>query len=133
MRKPAINFYIDSASFLAFIFLISTGTLIYWILPAGSGNLSVWSLTRHEWGTIHFWIAVFFVSLIAVHFILHWSWIINMVKGKTKENKMPVARKMAIGLIVLIIVIVAIAPFFSPVSESGEISGRSHSAVELKK
>jgi len=55
------------------------------------------------------------------------------VKGKTKDNETSVVRKLAIGLIVLAIVIVAIATFFNLVSESDEITERSHSAVELKK
>jgi len=74
-----------------------------------------------------------FLAPIARHLILYWSWITPIVKGKTKDNETSVVRKLAIGLIVLAIVIVAIATFFNLVSESDEITERSHSAVELKK
>ena len=133
MRKPTLNFCIDSAALLAFVFLASTGALIYWVLPAGSGNLSIWGLTRHEWGEIHFWIAAGFVTLIGVHFILHWSWIVGMVKGKSKERNVSNTRILIGVVCVLLILSIALAPLFSPVSDSGEISGRSHYETELKK
>lgn len=133
MRKPTLNFCIDSVSLLAFIFQASTGALIYWILPAGSGNLSVWSMTRHEWGEIHFWIAVGFLALMAVHFILHWSWIVSMIRGKSKERNVSNTRILIGVVCALLILSIALAPLFSPVSESGEISGRSHQETELKK
>lgn len=85
MRKPGVNFLIDSLAFIAFLFLVSTGVLIYWILPAGEGYLSVWGMNRHSWGEIHFWIAVSFLALIGTHLFLHWSWITSMVAGKSKH------------------------------------------------
>jgi hypothetical protein len=35
----------------------------------------LWSMTRHEWGAIHFYLAFLFVMLMAVHIVLHWTWI----------------------------------------------------------
>jgi hypothetical protein len=32
-------------------------------------------MPRHEWGDIHFYLAVGFVALMVVHIILHWGWI----------------------------------------------------------
>lgn len=130
MRKPTINFIIDSSAFLAFIFLISTGTLMYWVLPAGSGNLSIWGLTRHDWGEVHMWIAVSFLSLIAAHVVLHWSWIVNMIKGKSKNRKVTKTRFLFGIVIFTIVLIIALAPFFSPVDDSGKSGGRSHVAAE---
>ncbi|MEX0844285.1 MAG: DUF4405 domain-containing protein, partial [Balneolaceae bacterium] len=46
-----------------------------YILPPGSGSANIWGLTRHEWGDIHFWIAVIFAVTITVHLILHLPWI----------------------------------------------------------
>lgn len=133
MRKPAINFTIDAAAFLAFIFLFSTGLLIYWVLPAGSGNSSIWGLTRHDWGDIHFWIAIGFVSLIAAHFILHWSWIKSMVMGKAKERRESRGRILVAIFLLLVILLIAIAPLLSLVNDSGEEYGRSHQTTKLQK
>lgn len=133
MRKPAINFTIDTAAFLAFVFLVSTGTLIHWVLPAGSGSISIWGLTRHEWGEIHFWVAIGFVTLIATHFILHWSWIKSMVAGKVKGKRTSGTRILAAIFLLLIILIIAIAPFLSPIDDSGQERVRSHQTVEVHK
>ncbi|MHC4739461.1 MAG: DUF4405 domain-containing protein [Planctomycetota bacterium] len=35
---------------------------------------------RHDWGNIHFYLAVLFVTLMTVHIILHWAWIKNSFK-----------------------------------------------------
>lgn len=133
MRKPAINFSIDIAAFLAFILLVSTGTLIYWVLPPGSGNSSVWGLTRHGWGEIHFWIAAGFVALISAHFILHWKWIKNMVMGKPKKKESTKTRLFAVIFLLLVILSIAVAPFFSPVDDSGQDRGRSHNVTGVQK
>ena len=66
MRKPELNFLIDTLAFFLFLCLISTGLLIYLIMPPASG-LSVWGMDRHEWGEIHFWIALTFLVLMVIH------------------------------------------------------------------
>ena len=30
---------------------------------------------RHEWGGVHFYLAVIFAVLMLIHIILHWTWI----------------------------------------------------------
>jgi len=133
MRKPAINFSIDIFALLAIIFLISTGFLIYLVLPAGSGGASVWGMNRHEWGDIHFWIAMAFIALIAIHFILHLDWVKNMVMGKAKGQTISRFRISAAIIALLFILILAIAPFLSPVDYSSQDRGRHAPGVELKK
>jgi hypothetical protein len=39
-----------------------------------------WLMSRHEWGDIHFYLAVLFVILMVVHIALHWSWIKSYFK-----------------------------------------------------
>jgi cytochrome b subunit of formate dehydrogenase len=85
MRKHTQNKYIDGVLFIALLVLLVTGIIMYVVLPPG-GHDKVWlSLTRHEWGDIHFWTAVIFTVVIAVHLLLHSSWIVksyNLFKGK---------------------------------------------------
>jgi len=38
-------------------------------------------MTRHEWGDIHFYLAIGFVILMVVHIILHWSRIKSYFKS----------------------------------------------------
>ncbi|UCE98925.1 MAG: DUF4405 domain-containing protein [Planctomycetota bacterium] len=82
-------------SFVNLLGLAFTGFIIKYILPPGTGGCGrlcrggcgrahikdFWSMTRHEWGDIHFYLAVLFVALMVVHLVLHWNWIKNYVKS----------------------------------------------------
>jgi hypothetical protein len=95
MKRSSVNFIIDLVSLLNLLALISTGTIMRWVLPPGTGGLGrqlhggggrgqqikqFWSLGRHEWGSVHFWLAVGFVTLMVVHIVLHWAWIKGYLK-----------------------------------------------------
>jgi len=96
MKRSSVNFIIDLVTFLDMLGLIFTGFVIKYILPPGSGGRgrmlrggrgtgeeirSLWSMTRHEWGDIHFYFAVVFTALIVVHIVLHWGWIKAYIKS----------------------------------------------------
>ena len=96
MKRGTLNFIIDLISFFNLLGLIFTGIIMKYILPPGTGGYGrgfrggrgpaeeikyLWSMTRHKWGDIHFYLAAVFVILIAVHIILHWSWIKNYFKS----------------------------------------------------
>jgi len=90
MKRTTVNFIVDLIAFIDLLFLAFTGFIIKFILPPGSGGRGqgfrggrgpaegireLWSMTRHEWGDIHFYLSVAFIVLILVHIILHWTWI----------------------------------------------------------
>ena len=96
MSRNTVNFILDLMSFLNLLVLMFTGYVMRYILPPGTGGLGrelhggsgrginakdLWSMTRHEWGSIHFYLAVAFVVLMIVHIILHWKWITYYVKS----------------------------------------------------
>ena len=95
MKRTMLNFIIDLASFIVLLGLAMTGYIIKFVLPPGTGGRGreltsgrgreeieqLWSMTRHEWGDIHFYLAVGFVALMVAHIILHWSWIKNYFKS----------------------------------------------------
>ncbi|MCK4959906.1 MAG: DUF4405 domain-containing protein [Planctomycetes bacterium] len=81
MKRNTLNFWIDALTFLVFFMKIWTGLLIHYILPAGQGrgrSLFLWGLNRHDYGVIHFYMAVAMIALIIVHICLHWSWICSI-------------------------------------------------------
>jgi hypothetical protein len=94
MKRTTLNFVVDVVSFIALLGLIFTGSIIKFILPPGSSGLGreisggrgrseikeLWSMARHDWGDIHFYLAIAFVVLMAVHIILHWGWVKNYFK-----------------------------------------------------
>lgn len=126
MTRPKLNFLVDLAAFFGFIFLISTGFILRYVLPPGSGGIHgfgvgrramerpialLWGLTRHEWGDIHFWMSIIFLAFLAVHLFLHWQWVGCMIKGEKNEYS---GARFALGVIGLItIVAILVAPFFS--------------------
>jgi len=94
MKRTNLNFIVDLVAFLDLLGLACTGFIMKYILPPGTGGRGrmfrggrgagehageqikyLWSMTRHEWGGIHFYLAVIFAVLMIVHIILHWSWI----------------------------------------------------------
>jgi hypothetical protein len=90
MKRTTLNFIVDLISFVTFVVLVFTGFVIRFILPPGSGGghgygyrggrgaeeiKSLLSMTRHEWGDIHFVISIIFIVLMLIHLVLHWTWI----------------------------------------------------------
>ena len=99
MKRTTLNFIVDLAAFLDLLGLAFTGFIMKYILPPGTGGRGrmlrggrgagevgeqikeLWSMTRHEWGNIHFCLAVIFAVLMVVHIILHWGWIKSSFKS----------------------------------------------------
>jgi hypothetical protein len=75
MSRNRINCLVDVLAYLAMAGLAATGVIVRFRLPAGSGSDAILGLTRHEWGGIHFWIAMALLVLMAIHVALHWTWV----------------------------------------------------------
>jgi hypothetical protein len=118
LRKKTWNVIIDTLAYIAFVVLSMTGVIMYFILPPGSGHSrSIWGLGRHDWGDIHFWAAVSFFSILVLHLILHWKWIVSVLKGTPRTDS---RWRFLIGSVGLIaIVLVSLAPLLSPVENNG--------------
>lgn len=114
MNRTEKNFFIDSIAFIGFVLLTSTGILMRYVLPPGSGRWKViWGLDRHEWGSIHFWISIIFLSVLTIHLVLHWRWIATFLKRRPREGSGLRAGLGIVGLAGLIAL--AIAPLVSTV------------------
>lgn len=81
MRRPTVNLLIDGIALLLMMCMAATGLVMKVVLPPGSGGASVWSMTRHDWGDAHFWLAAGFVLLLAVHLALHWTWVCGTLRN----------------------------------------------------
>ena len=75
-------FWIDAICALSLLGLMISGAVLAWYLPHGGGGRgrgrvaqTLVGLNRHEWGDLHFWVSVAFVTGIAVHLMLHVGWI----------------------------------------------------------
>lgn len=127
MKRPQLNFLVDAASFVAFLLLLSTGLVLRYQLPPGSGGIEghgsgrgtanrlvtlLWGQTRHDWGKIHLWIAVALLAALAVHLILHWKWIVCVLRGTRREAS---GWRFCLGMVSLVALIALVAaPFIAP-------------------
>ena len=89
MKRNTLNFWIDLVSFCTFFALIVTGLVIYYVLPpcgnctgggCAEGEAAALSgFGRHDFGAVHFYLALATVALVVVHVCLHWTWVCHTV------------------------------------------------------
>jgi hypothetical protein len=76
MARSSTNFWLDVASLVVMVGPAATGGLIKFVLPPGTGHSHVLlGFGRHDIGRLHFYLAVMAVVLLALHVLLHWSWV----------------------------------------------------------
>jgi len=128
MKRVNLNFIVDIVAFAGFVLLTTTGVLMRYILPPGSGHYStIWGMDRHEWGGIHFWVSVLFFSILAFHLVLHWRWIVSVVTGRPREGS---GFRAGLGIVGLVTVVaLASAPLLAPVVKDTGDKGASSLSV----
>jgi hypothetical protein len=96
MKHGTGNFIVACVGFILLISLATTGAILRYVVPCGGGRRwrggrgaaeagqhirELWSISRHQWLDIHFWIAAAFLVIIAVHILLNWDWIRGYIKS----------------------------------------------------
>ena len=121
MKKSAFNIIIDALSMVVFTAMISTGLLLNYVLPPGSGRIemlhrggrgaektidTLCGLTRHEWGEIHLVIALIFLALLLFHLFMHWPWIKAVTFG-AKNFPQSLKRKVitVVGIVIVLLIL----------------------------
>jgi hypothetical protein len=91
-NRTSTNFWIDVVSLAVMLGLAVTGGLIHYVLPPGRGHFyELLGWKRHDIGQLHFYFAVAAVALLALHLLLHWSWICCFV-AKAVGREVPSRR-----------------------------------------
>ena len=127
MKRTTLNYWTDALAFIGFLCLTTSGILLRYQLPPGSGRLDsvgggrqaqekavsiLWGLTRHEWGDIHYYIAIGLMAVLAFHIVLHWKWIVCVTQGKPVDRS---GYRLGLGVIgLLAVVLLSAAPLLSP-------------------
>jgi hypothetical protein len=138
MNRTWVNFVIDTVAFVAFVLLTTTGVLMRYLLPPGSGHYTtIWGLDRHEWGGIHFWISVVLVAVLATHLVFHGRWIVSVVTGRSRRESSGL--RAGLGVVGLVAVIaLAMAPLVTSVEKrstaapGSSLSGHQYEDVPIK-
>lgn len=90
MKKAKLFFSLVVTMFLLGIIEAVSGFILWLALPSGNGwgrlrglviEPTYWTLSRHEWISIHDWAAVALVAIAIIHVALHWRWIVRMLKN----------------------------------------------------
>lgn len=96
MNRTVVNIVIDLTATVLFLSMLATGYLLRFPLPPGSNKVySLWGLTRHQWGDLHFWVSLGLILVMLVHLALHWNWIVTMIGkqcGLLQSNQPPLLR-----------------------------------------
>ena len=137
MKRTNLNFILDVSAFVGFVMLTTTGVLMRYILPPGSGHYStIWGLDRHEWGGIHFWISVIFFSVLTLHLVLHWRWIVSVISGRQPHENS--GFRAGLGIVGLTTVIaLALSPLVTPVErnftsrDASFLSSHKHEGISI--
>lgn len=129
MRRPTVNLIVDSVAFAGFVFLTTTGVLMRYVLPPGSGHRTVvWGLDRHDWGAVHFWIAAVFLGVLSFHLVLHWKWILSAIRGRPREGS---GARVGLGVVgAVAVVAIAVAPLASSVEKIAGSAGEHRQTLE---
>ena len=93
LRKPAgkvLELYGAALIlFVLFVFDCLSGLVLWLVLPRGARDYDLMvsglgrrflGLQRNVWVDLHAWVAVTIVSLIIVHLIMNWSWVVGVSK-----------------------------------------------------
>lgn len=122
MRRNVLHLSVDVLLLLTVLGLMLTGLLIAFVLPPGQGGARVWGWTRHDWGDVHFWIAVAMLGAAVLHVILNWGWVCNVAVRLINRHATPPRgwRRNAAGLI-LVGLLVAVAAGFLWLAASAKV------------
>jgi hypothetical protein len=76
MEKPLKRWAVNVVSFVLFSLLAVTGLANWLVLPHGGGRREgILIATRHLLMEVHAWLAMLFLVAIAIHLVLHGSYI----------------------------------------------------------
>ncbi len=108
MKRNTIHFCIDVLTLAAFVGLAWTGCLIHYILPPRHGRakgieMLLWGWDRHDYGQVHFYLAISALALVLVHVWLHWAWVCSTVASFWDRAKVPYGKRLIYGLIVFLL------------------------------
>ena len=110
MKRSYLNWTVDAVLGLGALGLVMTGLLLVVVLPAHSRSAAVWGWTRHDWGDVHFWLAMSLLGVGLFHLALHWKWVcVVSLQMLGRKGAGPIgwgrhlAGAVATGLVVLLI------------------------------
>ena len=80
-RHAWFNIGIDAAIALSFLITALSGVYVLFV-PGGRGTIDPGLLFAHStWGALHTWGGVVLIISAAIHFAIHWCWIVKVTRN----------------------------------------------------
>jgi hypothetical protein len=116
VSRNTLNIVLDLLSALNLLGMAMTGLILRFVLLPGSGPRSLWTLRRHNWGGVHFWLAVSLCALLLVHVALHWQWVCStlrrfIVRRSPEHAECNRWARDLVGIVLLIVLAAGLAGF----------------------
>ncbi|MDD3579657.1 MAG: DUF4405 domain-containing protein [Desulfobacca sp.] len=111
--KAKVNFVIDALMFVIMCAIAGIGFLIKYVLIPGEQRWEVYGrnvdlfwlgLDRHEWGSIHLYLALTLLTLLVIHIILHWQMILSLFRSLIGKGSTRAVITLAFVVICLIFI-----------------------------
>jgi len=128
MGRNTLHFAVDGLLFLAVVSLATTGLLMAFVLPPGQGGWQVWGLSRHQWGDLHYWVAVTMLALAILHVALNWPWVCSVAVRllRPQTQSLPGWRQNVAGTALVAVVAVLIGALLWGASRAKVAGGERH-------
>jgi hypothetical protein len=112
MKRFFDNLVIDLIAAGLMIGMGTTGYILRFPLPPGSNKyLTLWGLTRHQWGDVHFWISLGLLAVILLHLCLHWQWLAISVNRRFWSTKPSPGSHVVSGLTTFFVLVAVLVLF----------------------
>ena len=110
MSKNKLHLLVDVFAYFVMLALASTGLLLAYTMPPGTGcghgggkgALTLLGRSRHEWGDVHWYLAITLLVLVVLHIVLHWKWVTNTFGALLRSGTVKKAGAGAGGVVVLL-------------------------------
>lgn len=131
MKRLLVNIIIDTLAAMVMLGVIATGIILRFVLPPRSGRMrTLWNMSRHQWGDLHFWLALVAVAIVLLHLALHWDWVVSVVRRRmVGPNQGPPSKRLkAISGVASVLIVGSILTGFWWISAQSVRQAAMHQA-----
>ncbi len=114
MQKNTWKYVVNTLLFVDFCTLAAIGLLLGLVVPKGGGRQgtnSFLGLQRHDWGDIHFTLALLFLGLLVLHVWNNWTWVVQSARRTFGERSSKALCMIAVAWIPLLLILWLAARF----------------------
>jgi len=110
--RTTVNFVLDSVLLVVFVALMGTTAILRFIFPsaAAASGWKLWGYVLDDWLGGEFVLVALLTFLIAIHLMLHWTWICGVIANRCSRWRKRNVRfdegsqtLLGVGLLILIL------------------------------